>query len=467
MDSGRTGRAVRRRRRSLSYTWFGVVRGFFQGGPGGGVADVAERHADVALNPPALGPQQRRAGKTRLEAGGVQLPQLNQIRRGQILPRVRFHQISRVRKLVPRTNRQAVVAAVDAVAALFAFHRCFICANLWPEFMPEKPIVICTRGSALALAQSNLIAAMCRAAFPKLRFELKIIKTTGDKLQKASMAKTDPSLPKGLFTKELEVALVNGQADLAVHSLKDLPTELPAGLILAATPQREDVRDVLIYRDAAFLAKLKPGAAGEKALRGFKPNLKLKDFPKGATIATSSTRRKMSLLAARPDLNIVEIRGNVATRMQKVAERGELDATILALAGMTRLNFKINADGTITGEAVPDGLLATVLDLDVMLPCVGQGAIGIEIRADDERIAKIVERLNHFNTFHAVTAERAFLRGMGGGCQSPVGAHAEIVGTKILLKAVSFRDETVKRADAKRPIAEAALLGEQIAAELK
>jgi hydroxymethylbilane synthase len=166
-------------------------------------------------------------------------------------------------------------------------------------------------------------------------------------------------------------------------------------------------------------------------------------------------------------LKIVEIRGNVATRMQKVAERGELDATVLALAGMTRLNFKINADGTISGDAVPDGLLATVLDLDVMLPCVGQGAIGIEIRADDESIAKIVERLNHFNTFQAVTAERAFLRGMGGGCQSPVGAHAEISGTKISLKAISFREETVKRAEAKRPIAEAALLGEQIAAELK
>ena len=340
--------------------------------------------------------------------------------------------------------------------------------------MAEKPIVICTRGSALALAQSNLIAAMCRAAFPRLRFELKIIKTTGDKLQKASMAKTDPSLPKGLFTKELEVALVKGHADLAVHSLKDLPTDLPPGLILAATPKREDVRDVLIYRDAAFLkkqqetiAEQKEWSPGQGELRGFKPHLKLKDFPKGATIATSSTRRKMSLLDARPDLKIVEIRGNVLTRMQKVAERGELDATILALAGMTRLNFKINADGTLVGDAVPDGLLATVLDLDVMLPCVGQGAIGIEIRADDERIAKIVERLNHFNTFHAVTAERAFLRGMGGGCQSPVGAHAEIVGNKISLKAVSFRDETVKRADAKRPIAEAALLGEQIAAELK
>jgi hydroxymethylbilane synthase len=338
----------------------------------------------------------------------------------------------------------------------------------------ERPIIICTRGSALALAQANLIAAQCRAAFPRLRFELKIIKTTGDKLQKASMAKTDASLPKGLFTKELEVALVKGQADLAVHSLKDLPTDLPAGLILAATPKREDVRDVLIYRSADFLAHQKKTISeqaewspGQSDLRGYKPHLKLKDFAKGATIATSSTRRKMSLLHARTDLNIVEIRGNVSTRMQKVAERGELDATVLALAGMKRLNFKINADGTLIGDAVPDGLLATVLDLDVMLPCVGQGAIGIEIRADDERIGKIVERLNHFNTFHAVTAERAFLRGMGGGCQSPVGAHAVIVGDKILLKAISFRDETAQRGEGNRPIAEAALLGEQIAAELK
>ena len=321
--------------------------------------------------------------------------------------------------------------------------------------MAEKPIIICTRGSALALAQANLIAAQCRAAFPELRFELKIIKTTGDKLQKASMAKTDPSLPKGLFTKELEVALLNGEADLAVHSLKDLPTELPEGLYLAATPKREDVRDVLIYRKAGL------------PLRGFQPHLKLEGIPKGATIATSSTRRKMSLLAVRPDLNIVEIRGNVSTRMQKVADRGEVDATILALAGMTRLNFKINPDGTISGDAVPDGLLATVLDLDVMLPCVGQGAIGIEIRDDDERIAKIVGRLNHPNTFHAVTAERAFLRGMGGGCQSPVGAHAEISGEEISLRAISFRDESVKRGTGKRLITEAAALGEQIAAELK
>ena len=326
----------------------------------------------------------------------------------------------------------------------------------------ERPIIICTRGSALALAQSNLIAAQCRAVFPGLRFELKIIKTTGDKLQKASMAKTDPGLPKGLFTKELEVAMLNGEADFAVHSLKDLPTELPDGLMLAATPKREDVRDVFIYRNS------QPSTFNSQpAFRGFKPHAELKDFPQGATIATSSTRRKMSLLAVRPDLNIVEIRGNVATRMQKVADHPELDATILALAGITRLNFKINADGSISGDAVPKGMLASVISLEAMLPCVGQGAIGIETRANDERIAKICAKLNHADTFQAVTAERAFLRGMGGGCQSPVGAHAVVSGGQVSLKAISFRDETVKRGEATRPVAEAALLGEQVAAELK
>ena len=214
-------------------------------------------------------------------------------------------------------------------------------------------------------------------------------------------------------------------------------------------------------------------------MRGFKPHLKLKDFPKGATIATSSTRRKEQLLAARPDLKVVEIRGNVTTRMQKVAEQGGLDATVLALAGITRLNFRIESDepentrtscprsGKLTGDAVPDGLLATVLDVDVMLPCVGQGAIGIEIRADDERIAKICERLNHFNTFQCVTAERAFLRGMGGGCQSPVAAYAEINGSRMEMRAVSFRDGPAKRSEGKRLVAEAAVLGEQLAAELK
>ena len=317
--------------------------------------------------------------------------------------------------------------------------------------MPQSPIVIATRGSALALAQANLIAMQCRKTFPRQRFELKIIKTTGDKMQKSSLV--EGGLPKGLFTKELEVALIKGKADIAVHSLKDLPTEVPAGLTVAATPKREDVRDVLVYRSA-------PGRGEDE---GFNPGMSLKDFPRRATIATGSTRRKMQLLNARPDFKIVEIRGNVPTRLQKAAELPELDATVLALAGISRLNYKVQPDGTLIGDAVPSGLLATVLDLDVMLPCVGQGAIGIEIRADDKRIARICELLNDHNTFQSTSAERAFLRAMGGGCQSPVAAHAEVVGDKIVMRAVSFRDGPAKRAELKGRVGEAAQLGEQLA----
>lgn len=341
--------------------------------------------------------------------------------------------------------------------------------------MPDlsNTIRIATRGSALALAQANLVAAQCRAAFPALRFELKIIKTTGDKLQRASLAKHQSALPKGLFTKELEVALLKGQADMAVHSLKDLPTDLPAGLLLAATPKRADVRDVLIYRDAAFLRQRAAAPApqewqpGQDALRGFAPGLRLQDLPTAATLATSSTRRKAQLLAARSDLNIVDIRGNVPTRLQKIAERAELDGTVLALAGLLRLNFQITEDGRLRGDAVPDGLLAVILDLDVMLPCVGQGAIGIEIRADDERLASICGRLNHYNTFQCVTAERAFLHAMGGGCQSPVAACAEVFGDQLRLRAVSFRDGPPRRAEARGPLQDAVALGERVAGQLK
>jgi hydroxymethylbilane synthase len=265
-------------------------------------------------------------------------------------------------------------------------------------------------------------------------------------------------LPKGLFTKELEIALLANEADMAVHSLKDLPTELPTGLILAATPRRADVRDVLIYRTESN---------SKSALRGLKPRVTLKDFPQGATIATSSTRRKAQLLAARPDLNVVEIRGNVGTRMQKVAEHAELDATVLALAGITRLGFTISPDGKIHGDGVPEGVLASVLDLDVMLPAVGQGAIGIESRANDERISKICEGLNHLDTFQCVTAERAFLAGMGGGCQSPVAAYGQILKDEISLRAISFANGPMRRAEGIRPIKEAAELGEQLATELK
>ena len=277
-------------------------------------------------------------------------------------------------------------------------------------------------------------------------------------MQTASLAKTDPRLPKGLFTKELEVALLKGQADMAVHSLKDLPTELPAGLILAATPPREDARDVLIYRATAA-----PG----KIPRGFAPHLPLKEFPRRATIATSSTRRREQLLALRPDLKIVEIRGNVPTRLQKIAEEDQLDATVLALAGMSRLNYKILPDGRLTGEAVPEGLLATVLETGEMLPCVGQGAIGLETRHDDPLIADLCDLLNHAPTFAAVTAERAFLRGMGGGCQSPVAAHATINRQKIFLQAVSYQGAKPKFGQGEGTISRADEVGRAVAEQLR
>jgi porphobilinogen deaminase len=338
---------------------------------------------------------------------------------------------------------------------------------------PTLPIGIATRGSALALAQANLVLAQCRAAFPKLSFELKIIKTTGDKLQTASLAQEGQNLPKGLFTKELEVALLKHRADLAVHSLKDLPTELPAGLALGAVGKRADVRDVLIYRDADYFRAAEADRAapewspGQSARRGFKAGLSINGMPAGAVVATSSTRRKAQLLWLNPSLKVPNIRGNVLTRMQKLAEQAELDATVLALAGLTRLNFRITPEDRLEGDGVPDGLLATVLDTDVMLPCVGQGAIGIEVRENDERIASICERLNHVNTRQCVVAERAFLAGMGGGCQSPVAAYAEVAGRQLQMRALSFADGPVRRAQAKRPLGEAVELGQQLAAELK
>jgi hydroxymethylbilane synthase len=337
-------------------------------------------------------------------------------------------------------------------------------------------ISIGTRGSALALAQANRILAECRAAFPKLVFELKIIKTTGDKLQTASMAQESKSLPKGLFTKELEVALLKHRIDLAVHSLKDLPTELPAGLMLGAVSKRADVRDVLIYRSRDWLNNPQPStlhpqpqewSPGHSKRRGFGPGLHLQDLPKGATVATSSTRRSAQLLLHNPLLNVTEIRGNVVTRLQKLMDHSDLDATILALAGISRLNFEIAKDGQLRGDAVPDGLLATRLEVDVMLPCVGQGAIGIEVRAEDERIRAICQRLNHHDTLQAVTAERAFLAAMGGGCQSPVGAYAEVESSRLRLRAISFADGPVRRAEARRPLSEPTELGKQVAESLQ
>lgn len=324
----------------------------------------------------------------------------------------------------------------------------------------REPIYLATRGSALALAQANAVLAECRQAFPQLKFELRIFKTIGDKLQTASLAQDGVKLPKGLFTKELEVALLDREADLAVHSLKDLPTELPSGLKLGAVCPRADVRDVLIYR-AAHGPLARPGG------RGFTPGFTIRDLPEGAVVGTSSTRRKAQLLAHRADLKTVEWRGNVATRLQKLSARNDVDATILAAAGLKRLHYDIGRDGKLTGEDVPDGLLATFLDPSVMLPCVGQGAIGIEIREQDKRLDAICERLNFFESCQCVLAERAFLAGMGGGCQSPVAAHAEVIGGELRMHATSFQSNPVRRACGRLPLEEATALGQQLAAMLR
>ncbi|MBI3881902.1 MAG: hydroxymethylbilane synthase [Verrucomicrobia bacterium] len=315
----------------------------------------------------------------------------------------------------------------------------------------SQPIVIATRGSALALVQADHVLALCRAAFPAETFEIRTFKTTGDNLLGASLTESGKSLPKGLFTKELETALLAGEADLAVHSLKDLPTELPDGLALAAVSEREDVRDVLI----------------SSAVRSNSGANAIKSLPPGATVGTSSTRRRMQLLALRPDLRIVEIRGNVLTRLRKVSEQADLHATILAAAGLKRLGYRVTDDGKLEGKDVPAGLRAAFLSLDAMLPAPGQAALGIETCANDARLAPLCAKLNHAETFAAVTAEREFLRAMGGGCLAPIAAHAVVADGRVSLRAVWFPDSTARRTEGSAPIAEAAALGQRLASELK
>jgi hydroxymethylbilane synthase len=329
----------------------------------------------------------------------------------------------------------------------------------------SKPVTIATRGSALALAQANMVLAQCRAALPELTFEIKVIKTTGDKLQTASLSNAE--LPKGLFTKEIEEALLQNEADMAVHSLKDLPTELPAGLKLGAVGQRADVRDVLVYRDLEYMINhVDVTRPVQQRQRGYRPAINLRALPYGATVATSSTRRGAQALEQRPDLKIVPIRGNVGTRLKKVAEQTEFDATLLAAAGLERLHFQISASGLLEGEDVPPGLGATRLAIDEMLPCVGQAAIGIEIRQNDPRLEAICAKLDHGPTHQCVTAERAFLEAMGGGCHLAVAAYAEIIGEELRLRGVSFLHGKPRRGEARLSLGQAAQLGRQLADEL-
>ncbi len=333
----------------------------------------------------------------------------------------------------------------------------------------SDPIRIATRGSALALAQANGILARCRAAFPEQRFELLVLKTTGDKMQSASLSAGD--LPKGLFTKELEVALLERHADLAVHSLKDLPTDLPAGLKLGAVTERADVRDVLVFRHIEHLAQApSDGAPVQANRRGFKPELSVAALPYRAVIGTSSTRRAAQLKEARPDLQIVPLRGNVGTRLRKLFEQSELDAIVLASAGLERLGFA-GANGSLSGAEVPAGLAYSRISTGEMLPCVGQAAIGIETRAQDERVDKLCAGLNHAPTMVCVTAERSFLSALGGGCHLAVGAYATLAtgpavdaSTELSMRVVSHLGAKARRASGQAPGADAIQLGQRLAA---
>lgn len=239
------------------------------------------------------------------------------------------------------------------------------------------------RGSPLSLAQTGMVARELVLRNPGLKTEIVTIKTTGDKMLDVSLAKIGG---KGLFVKEIEEALLAGDIDLAVHSAKDLPSELPEGLAVGAVPERADCRDALISRHGGGLA----------------------DLPQGARVGTSGLRRRAQLLAARPDLRIEPIRGNVETRLKKLET--EFDATILAAAGLERLGLS------------PPG--AVILDPSVMLPAAGQGVLALEARNGDRKVMDILDTLIHRPTLLALSAERGFLRCLGSGCQLPVAALA-------------------------------------------
>ena len=289
-------------------------------------------------------------------------------------------------------------------------------------------LTIGTRGSQLALWQAQFVQQQLNAHFPEVAVSLKIIKTTGDAIQNRSLL----GLGKGVFTKEIETALLNGQIDLAVHSLKDLPTELPDGLHIAAIPAREDARDVLITCAGMTLAQL----------------------PEHAKIGTTSPRRKAQLLHVRPNLDIVEVRGNIDTRLRKLHET-DLDGIILAAAGIKRLYeqdfqdfqdcqdlragftsriFKIGAGftGRDTLLSLPGNTLQ-FFDTDIMVPAVGQGALAIEARADDNTVAEHLAPLNDARAAAEVTAERTVLENLGGGCHVPIGANAKHVNGQLSL----------------------------------
>jgi hydroxymethylbilane synthase len=283
-------------------------------------------------------------------------------------------------------------------------------------------LTIASRGSQLALWQARWVSGRLTEQGHECRIQ--IVKTTGDRITDAPLAQVGG---KGLFTKEIEEALLDGSADLAVHSLKDLPTMLPPGLALAALPEREDPHDAVVGR-------------------------KLMDLPPGATVGTSSPRREAQLRRLRSDLVIESIRGNLDTRLRKLDER-RYDAIVLAAAGLNRLGW---ADR-----------IAEILPVEIMCPAVGQGALAVETREGGAGWDACVV-LDHAATHSAVAAERAFLRGLGGGCQVPIGAYAAVTGTHLHLTGLVIAADGSAQVQGRRegPVAEAESMGTALAEEL-
>ncbi len=283
-----------------------------------------------------------------------------------------------------------------------------------------------TRGSRLALRQTELVAELLRRRF-QVEVELRIIKTTGDKLRDAPLARIGG---KGLFVKEIDEAVLRGDVDFAVHSMKDVPTELPGGLVIAAVPPREDVRDALISRSGAALEEL----------------------PDGAVVGTSSVRRQALLRHFCPHLRVKELRGNVDTRLRKL-EAGEYDAVVMALAGMRRLGFEEH--------------VTQVLPPERFTPSVGQGAIAVVARAGS-RAERMLQAINHEPSSASATAERAMLRALGGGCQVPVGAYCRAEGRRLRLLGVVLSPDGSRRiaAEVGGTACEPEALGKRAAAEL-
>lgn len=291
-----------------------------------------------------------------------------------------------------------------------------------------KTLRIGTRGSTLALWQARSIARTLRESTGN-EPEIVIIKTSGDKFQQVSFSQIGT---KGVFIKELEDALFEARIDLAVHSMKDVPTEMPEGLTIAAIGKREDVRDALLSSSGAALASL----------------------PQGARVGTSSLRRQSQLLHVRPDLRVLELRGNVDTRIEKL-KRGDYDAIVLAKAGLDRLGLS--------------GNISEVLPQEVSLPAAGQGAIGIEARAGDSETLRVLAALEDAETRSAVTAERSALAGLGGGCQVPIGAWGRIENGMLRLDVAVLSPDGTQRLwekDSGLPD-EAEAIGKRIAQKLR